>query len=189
MVSKRHKIFLSYHHQFDQEYAFAIKDLYGESKAMIDKSLYDDYSHLSNETILKKIRNEHLMDSTVTVVIVGQHTWGRKWIDWEINASLRPYWPRTRNGLVGVYLPDHRKKHFRLTDNIYSGYAEKLLWNENEDDFIDAVHRAYNRRRRTDLIDNTRELRERNAPLEPKKYVKEKEKGLMDYLLELFSNQ
>jgi len=140
-------------------------DYYGEQKAIIDKSMYDDFSDLMNETILRKIRYDHLRDSTVTVVLVGEHTWGRKWVDWEIHSSLRSYGDRTRNGLVGIYLPNHSRRHFRLTDNIRSGYAVKLRWNEREDAFTDAVHRAWNRRRRVDLIDNGRPLRERNASL------------------------
>lgn len=170
MVSKRHKVFISYHHDQDQAYADKLRELYGASKAIIDKSMYDDLSHLETETILKKIRREHLLDSTVTVVLVGEHTWGRKWIDWEIYSSLRGYGERTINGLVGVYLPNHRRKHFRLTDNLRSGYAVKVKWESVEAEFIDAVHKAWNGRRRTNLIDNSRLLRERNAPLEPKDY-------------------
>ena len=170
MVSRRHKIFLSYHHDFDQEYAELIKEIYGSNRAIIDKSMYKDISHLCSETILQRIRTEHLIDSTVTVVLVGKHTWGRKWIDWEIHASLRPYGYRTINGLVGVYLPGYSNTDFRLTDNIQSGYALELDWSDIEADFIDVIHQAFNRRDQPELIDNTRGLRERNAPLEPKQY-------------------
>ena len=64
MVTRRHKIFISCHHDEDQEYADKLSEYYGESKAIIDKSLYEDLSHLQNETILTKIRQEHLRDST-----------------------------------------------------------------------------------------------------------------------------
>ena len=165
MVAYRHKVFLSYHHEADQRYANELVDYYGRQKAIIDKSMYDDFSHLKTETILKKIRSDHLSDSTVTVVLVGEHTWGRKWVDWEIHSSLRSYGFRTRNGLLGIYLPNHRRKHFRLTDNIYSEYAVRLAWKQIEDNFEEAVHKAWNARRRPNLIDNSRLLRERNAPL------------------------
>ena len=84
-----------------------------------------------------------------------------------INASLRSYGDRTRNGLVGIYLPRHSRKHFRLTDNIHSGYAVRLKWNDikNETKFVKTVHMAWNRRRRDYFIDNLRELRQRNAPI------------------------
>ena len=73
MVSKRHKVFISYHHDVDQAYADEIRDLY-DGEAIIDKSMYDDFSHLQTDTILNKIRQEHLLDSTVTVVLIGEHT-------------------------------------------------------------------------------------------------------------------
>ena len=129
----------------------------------------EDIGHLSIDTILHRMRREHLLDSTVSVVLIGNHTWGRKWVDWEIYSSLRPYADRTINGLVGIYLPKHRKKEFRLTDNARSGYALTLKWDELDEKFIDTVHSAWNKRRRYDLIENSRPLRYRNAPLEPKK--------------------
>ena len=174
MVNKRHKVFISYHHDADQAYADKLRELYGGS-AIIDKSMYDDLSDLQTDTILNKIRKEHLLDSTVTIVLVGEHTWGRKWVDWEIYASLRPYAERTRNGLVCVYLPNHRNKHFRLMDNIQSGYAVAIKWDKVGGKLIDAIHQAWNNRKRPELINNTRPLRERNAPLEKKNYSSHQE--------------
>lgn len=163
MVTYKHKIFISYYHKEDQKYAEQLAYIHGY--AIIDKSLYGDFGFLQTKTILDKIRKEHLRDSTVTVVLVGLHTYGRKWVDWEIYASLRPYGERTINGLVGIYLPVHSRKHFRLTDNILSGYAVRMNWKDaqNGDEFINVVHSAWNCRRRNYLIDNSRPLRERNA--------------------------
>jgi hypothetical protein len=59
MVSRRHKVFISYHHNENQEYADKLRSFYGANKAIIDKSMYEDYSHLDDETILNKIRREH----------------------------------------------------------------------------------------------------------------------------------
>ena len=168
MVPEKHKVFISYYHDADQAYADELRNFYED--AIIDRSIYDDIGHLKNETILDKIKFEHLKDSTVTVVLVGKHTWGRKWVDWEINASLRPYGERTRNGLVGVYLPGHSRKHFRLTDNINSGYAVKIKWEDLRRDLKRAIHQAWNRRNRPELINNSRPIRKNNAPLEPKDY-------------------
>lgn len=165
MVTHRHKVFISYYHKEDQKYAERLAAMYKNS--IIDKSLYGDFGKLQNETILNKIRRGHLKDSTVTVVLVGMHTYGRKWVDWEINASLRPYGYRTRNGLVGIYLPHHSRKHFRLTDNIRSGYAVRLNWDElkHKSTLIDAVHAAWNRKKYDYLVDNRRRVREKNAPM------------------------
>jgi hypothetical protein len=81
---------------------------------------------------------------------------------------LRPYGERTRNGLVGVYLPNYRNKYFRITDNIHSGYAVSIHWKDIDKSFIDAIHKAWNNRNRPELIENTRKVREKNAPLERK---------------------
>ncbi|UCD06956.1 MAG: hypothetical protein JSW41_03925, partial [Candidatus Aenigmatarchaeota archaeon] len=77
---------------------------------------------------------------------------------------------RTINGLVGIFLPRHSDNKFRLTDNIKSGYAIALDWKDVETEFIIAVHIAFNRRNRPELIDNSRQLRINNEPLEPKQY-------------------
>ena len=165
MAPERHKIFISYYHDEDQDYANKLASRYGD--AIIDKSLYGDFGHLDNDTILNKIRKEHLRNSTVTVVLVGMHTYGRKWVDWEINASLRPYGDRTRNGLLGVYLPNHSRKHFRLTDNILSGYAVRINWKdlERKNSFSRSVQKAWEKRRSDGLIVNSRRIREKNAPI------------------------
>ena len=52
-----------------------------------------------------------IQDSTVTVVLIGDETGGRAWIDWEIYHSLRERQGTlarpgvTRNGLLGIRLP------------------------------------------------------------------------------------
>lgn len=165
MSVDKHKVFISYYHKEDQKYARHLQKFYGGS--MINKSLNDDIGFLSKEAILTKIRREHLRNSTVTVVLVGKHTYGRRWVDWEIYASLRPYGGRTRNGLVGVYLPRYSKNEFRLTDNIESGYAVKINWDDLElrNGFARAVQKAWNRRNEYSLIDNSRSVRRKNAPI------------------------
>jgi len=74
MATKRHKVFISYYHDCDQEYADRLRSFYGKSTAIIDKSMYRDMSYLSNETILKNTRKGHLLDSTVTIVLVEEQT-------------------------------------------------------------------------------------------------------------------
>jgi hypothetical protein len=38
---------------------------------------------------LRRIRQLYLLDSTVTIVLIGKCTWARKFVDWETQASLR----------------------------------------------------------------------------------------------------
>ena len=41
----------------------------------------DDY-------VMRRIREEYLSDTTVTLVFIGKETWTRKFVDWELAASL-----------------------------------------------------------------------------------------------------
>ncbi|WP_209440993.1 TIR domain-containing protein [Paenibacillus maysiensis] len=43
------------------------------------------------------MRTKHLKDSTVTFVLIGESTWSRRWVDWEIYSSLCGYGERTAN--------------------------------------------------------------------------------------------
>ena len=78
----RHKVFVSYHHENDQEF----KDLLVEeaSADIVDRSVEDGDidDGLKTEAIWPKIRDEHIADATVLLVLVGRHTWSSKFVDW-----------------------------------------------------------------------------------------------------------
>jgi hypothetical protein len=91
----------------------------------------DDPDH-----VLDYIREYHLRDSTVSIVLIGRCTWSRRSVDWELCSSLRRDKDDERNGLMGIKLasaadlPDWRAPQ-RLLDNIAGrgggiGYAR--LW-------------------------------------------------------------
>ena len=95
-----HKTFLSYHHANEQDLKDEIIKKFG-GESFIDKSVSDgDISTtISEESIMRKIREDYLSDSTVTVVLIGTETKNRKFVNSEIQASL---WGNDYNGLVGV---------------------------------------------------------------------------------------
>jgi hypothetical protein len=164
MIKKARNCFVSYHHKRDQDY---IKDLRVviSSMKVADYSLKKDIGHLTEETIYKKVRGK-MRTCSVTVVLVGSRTGHRKWIDWEIWSSLRAYThptDRTKsfkpNGLLVIYLPTASHSiPDRLQDNIDSGYAVSMKWENLERDFESKVNYAYwNREKVAYKIDNTRE--------------------------------
>lgn len=133
-----------------------------------DYSLKDDLGHLTDETIYKKVR-EKMRRSSVTVVLIGERTGHRKWIDWEIWASLRgythpydPYKSFKPNGLLGIFLPvESHSIPNRLQDNIDSGFAVSIKWENLERDFESKVNYTYwNRTNVPRKIDNSRERME-----------------------------
>jgi hypothetical protein len=159
--------FVSYHHDKDQKYLSKLHKTITNMK-VADYSLKDDIGHFTDVTIYKKVR-EKMRKCSVTVVLVGSRTGHRKWIDWEIWASLRgythPYDPLKSfkpNGLLAIYLPtDSHSVPDRLADNIKSGYAVSMKWENLERDFESKVNYAYwNRTNVARKIDNGRERME-----------------------------
>lgn len=158
-----HKVFVSYHHANDQARADHLKKTYGENNTLIDRSLPEALDSEDDDYILGQIRTQHLKNSTVTIVLIGSETAGRKWVDWEIYASLRPYGDRSRNGLLGIYLPTAGDTPARLQDNIDSGYAVTMNWKNISWQLDSKIEEAFKNRSKAELVDNTRPRRKRNS--------------------------
>ena len=84
----RHKVFISYYHEDDQEYKNRLVQALDSSS--VDKSVSPGDIHPQNmrvDEIRRRIRDDHIADATVTIVLIGPCTWQRKHVDWEISAS------------------------------------------------------------------------------------------------------
>ena len=125
----RHKVFVSFHEELDKQW----KDRFVKLMKgwIVDFSvrggdIIDDGP--PTEEILRQIRENHIADATVTVVLIGHCTWRRRFVDWEIHASIRCTNANPRTGLVGIVLPCHpeygkasKDEHLlppRLADNL-----------------------------------------------------------------------
>ena len=105
---KRHKVFISYDHEIDEEWETRFVRMIGERT--IDKSTYvgefvDTHSPTANT--LHHIGEEYILEATVAVGLVGPRTWQRKVVDWEIGAALRDTAMNPECGLIGILLPTH----------------------------------------------------------------------------------
>lgn len=168
-MSYRHKVFISYHHDLDQYYKDRFVSLF--SHILEDWSVGDGDipDHLPPETIRQKIRDEWLRDSTVTVVLVGEKTWQRKHVDWEIGSSLRDTRYSPRSGLLGILLPtypgsaDNRYNPYtippRLADNLQGAapYAKLYPWTEEPSLMQAWIHDRFLRRRQNPPPNNGRQ--------------------------------
>ena len=103
----RRKCFISYYHG-DQD---AVDKFVGTfDDVMIAKAIgvseEDDYIDSDNaEYVMSRIRQDVLEDSTVTICLIGECTHSRRYIDWELKASLRQGEDYDPNGLIGILLP------------------------------------------------------------------------------------
>lgn len=104
----RHKVFISYYHKDDQEYKNRL--VQALDSRSVDKSVSPGDIHPKNlhvDEIRRRIRDDHIADATVTIVLIGPCTWQRKHVDWEISASLIDRRNNPRCGLLGILLPTH----------------------------------------------------------------------------------
>jgi len=106
-VASKHKVFISYYHDADQEYKDALLRMNSQHDIFIDASVDtgDIDDRLSDTAIREKIRDEYLRDSSVTVVLVGVDTWRRKHVDWEIYSSMYDGKINKKSGILGITLP------------------------------------------------------------------------------------
>jgi hypothetical protein len=155
------KVFVSYSHRLDQDSADDFRDFFADQRdVFIDKSIREDIGELGNETIKSRLRTL-IRDASVTVVLVGQDTGGRSWVDWEIYNSLRKSFQNERNGLLGIYIP--YKQHWvpqRLVNNIPS-MGKIINWPSNYRTLANEIEEAYNCR--WNLPDLSAPLRQRNS--------------------------
>ncbi len=109
-MSVKHKTFVCYHHDNDQQYFNLFNKLFVDSHdIIISKSVQigDIDTNTKTEVIRQKIRDEYLRDTTVTIVLIGTQTWQRKHVDWEIASSIRDTEYNPRSGLLGIFLPTY----------------------------------------------------------------------------------
>ena len=87
---------------------------------MIDKSLNESIQSTNEDYILRRIREDYLADSTVTIHLIGQYNAEsqggaeQKYIKRELQGSLYDSQSNSRNGILGVVLP-------HVHDAIYKG--------------------------------------------------------------------
>lgn len=115
----------------------------------------------SNNTdyVMQRIRDLYLQDSTVTIVLIGKCTWARRFVDWEVQASLRNPSDGYPNGLVAIQLwqsyktlPDRVKLN---VDSDYSKFYEHPKSSNSLENMIDEAWAA--RFNKQHLINNPRD--------------------------------
>lgn len=131
----RHKVFISYYHQDDQQYKNHLINMEEYNlETMQNQSIFDDYSvheneiddtGLTSEQIRRIIRDEYIKDATVLILLCGQNTRKRKHIDWEIHAAMYDSEKNPQMGILVINLPS-------ISQSMISNSAkEEIIMGEN----------------------------------------------------------
>jgi len=166
----RHKVFVSYHHENDQEYRTQFEKLCSDVIVSRSVEIGDIDPNLNTEYVRQKIRDEYLRDSSVTIVLIGKQTWQRKFVDWELYSSLRNTQYNPRSGLIGIILPTYPRtdyQHYnhytippRLSDNLEKRddgdepFASIYNWSTDPNEIQRWIHEAFIRKDKIIPINN-----------------------------------
>ena len=167
LLTPRRRVFVSYHHGGDVAYYNEFSRVFSETYEAVQDSSVDRTIDSDNaEYVIRKIREDYITGTSCTIVLCGAQTPWRKFVDWEIKATLD-----RQHGLIGVNLPTNpltgNNKYTvpdRLHDNIQPGYA---IWTQWRDivagtDYLPQQIELANTRPASS-IDNSRPLRQRNG--------------------------
>ena len=146
------KCFISYHAEDKAEVDNFTSRFKGEFILRGSDMDQDIIDSTDSDYVMRRIREKFLADSTVTIVLVGECTWARRYVDWEVQASLRKPSIGSPNGLVaiqlnstGTNLPE------RVQTNVKSGYAKFYKYPASSVDLNVIIEEAF--RARTTLQD------------------------------------
>ena len=112
-----HKVYISFKTE-DILYKETIQSW--EHLDYVDKSLNEPIGSTDDDYVLRKIRENYLHDSTVTVFLIGSYSAEflgeeeQKFIKGELRASLYNGVGNTKSGILGVVLPE-------MMDSIFKG--------------------------------------------------------------------
>jgi hypothetical protein len=165
----RRKCFISYHHADQLAVDQFVRDFDHVYDCFIARGLGTEMPGdivNSNDTtyVMRRIRERFLSDSTVTIVLMGRCTWARRYVDWELQASLRKGETTTPNGLIGIKLPTFGGFPQRFNQNLSDDwpredcYARHSEYPTSTQQLVELIEAAYQRRTtHADLIRNPRD--------------------------------
>ena len=172
----RHKTFISYFRGDEEEVAEFIATFDHERDVFIARAIGSDETmdeliqSENDDYVMRRIREDHIQDSTVTLLFVGKNTWTRKFVDWELAASLHQG-PKAGlpNGLVAILSPELSKAILpdRFVDNWETGYAKFFPYPKNRAQLAKWIDQAFKSREdKRSSVKNGRPKRRRD--LSPK---------------------
>lgn len=163
-IPTKRQIFVSYHHSNDQWYYDEFSRIFNDTYDVIqDNSLERVIDSDDPDYVMRRIRENYITGTSCTILLCGAETSQRKYVDWEIKATLDK-----NHGLIGINLPSSISSGNgimvpdRFNDNYHSGYAVWMQWQELTSHSLTQSIEIANSKS-TSLINNTRQMRRRNG--------------------------
>ena len=177
----KRNVFITYHHA-DQTEVYDFVARYGDwfnSMRVLGVSDEDAFVDSANtDYVLRRIREEYMYGTSVTVALIEACSWARKYVDWENAATLRNNPNDPRGALLAMQLPciDGRNditlpkrltmnRHYDSNMHKELGYASYHRYPRSGSSLAQWVEDAIVRRdNREPVPGSTSSLRQRNSP-------------------------
>lgn len=176
----RHKTFITYHHADQEEVDEFIKTFDHERDVFIARAVGSDETMETlidsddDDYVMRRIREKYLSDTTVTLAFIGKETWTRKFVDWELAASLHQGDSAGKpNGVLAILSPALTKAILpdRFVDNWSPGYAKFFPYPKNRTQLVKWIDEAFesreNQEKRDSIKNGRRKLRRNLSPNQP----------------------
>jgi hypothetical protein len=128
----KRRVFISYCHRDQteaQNFVYMWRNVF--SARALGMAYTDDMINSDNaDYVMSRIRANYLGDSSVTVLLVGTCTHSRRFIDWELKASLQRG-TSTPNGVVGFLLRSAHNKNGRQFPHLPTRFDQNYRQNDN----------------------------------------------------------
>jgi hypothetical protein len=171
----KRRVFIS-HYKGDKAEVEAFIDYFANQQGVFTPYVLgandnDDFIDSDNpDYVMSQIRAKYLKDTSVTIVLVGNCTHSRRYVDWEIKGSLMQG-ESLPNGLIGIILKSKGANAYlppRFEGNWTTGhvncYARYWTYPNSADTLGGWIEDAYlARTTRSPLITNSQEMMGYNA--------------------------
>jgi hypothetical protein len=169
----RRKVFISHYKGDKNEVEEFITRFANQEKVFIPYVLgannNDDFiDSTKTDYVMTQIRKKYLQDTTITIVLIGNCTHSRRYVDWELKSSLRQG-EYTPNGVLGILLPSTGgSAHLpaRLKDNWdreKDCYASYRPYPANSQQLGSWIEEAFSARdKKAHLIKNSKDMMKYN---------------------------
>lgn len=161
----KRKVFISFHHGGDYFWFGEFKKVFSaQYEVFHDHSVGEAIRSKDAEYVNRRIREDFIRGSSITIVLCGAETWKRKYVDWEIYSTLY-----VKHALLGMLLPTVSRNAQnaaiipdRLAANIHTGYATYMNWTDDPAVLKSEIERALLASNDNSKIDNAAQKMGRN---------------------------
>ncbi len=177
----RRNVFISYYHG-DQKAVNEFVRVFGRELGVFTPCMLaegqrftDDIINSTNpQYVMQQIRKRYFGHSTVTIVLIGDCTHSRRYVDWEIKASLQRGGSSGQlpHGLMAInlckqnsvkYLPPRFLENHNINSNNYNCYAPFYYYPNSADELKGWIEDAFNGRISNNrMISNSNDMMSNN---------------------------